>query len=165
MLDKLLPMKLQIEYLAERPDLVPILASWFYEEWGRRNPENSIEKVEQRLRTRMNRDSLPIALVGFLDGKLVTSASIKIREMETHPQYKYWLGAVYVDVAHRGQGIGSQVVQHTALEAKRLGVSQLYLYTRSHENFYTYLGWQPIERPRYHGREVVIMKFTLSYAT
>ncbi|MBC8506804.1 MAG: GNAT family N-acetyltransferase [Anaerolineales bacterium] len=151
-------MKLSIEFLVDYPNLVSHLATWFYEEWGRRNPVNSLEKIEQRLQGRMNRDSLPITLIGFLDGKLVASASIKICEMVTHPQYKYWLGAVYVDGAHRGKGFGSQIVLRTALEAKRLGVRNLYLYTRSHEDFYSHLDWKPIERPHYRGREVVIMK-------
>jgi len=154
-------MKLTFDYLANQPELLPILASWFYEEWGRRNPENSIKQVSQRLSRRMNVNSLPIAFVGFLDGKLVASASIKIREMETHPQYEHWLGAVYVDSAHRKQGFGSEMVLHTVSEARRLGVHQLYLYTRSHEDFYAHFGWKPIERPQYHGREVVIMKNSL----
>ncbi len=154
-------MKLRIEYLAEHPDLVPVLASWFYDEWGRRNPENSMVKVEQRLRGRMNMDSLPLTLVGFLNGQLVASASIKIQEMDTHPQYMHWLGAVYVHPPYRNQGFGSEIVGYTALEAKRLAVRQLYLYTRSHEDFYTRLGWLSIERTQYHGRQAVIMKRTL----
>jgi len=150
-------MQLNFGYLVDYPEFVPDLASWFYEEWGRRNPANSIEKVELRLRERMNLNSLPLALIGFIDGKLVASASIKIREMETHPQFEHWLGAVFVDTTYRSQGIGSKIVQYTTSEARRLGVSQLYLYTRSHEVFYTHLGWNPIERPQYHGRQVVIM--------
>lgn len=154
-------MNLTFDYLANQPTLLPILATCFFEEWGRRNPKNSIEKVTQRLIGRMNVDSLPIAFVGFFDGKLVASASIKIREMETHPQFEHWLGAVYVDVAHRGKGIGSQIVKRTVLEAKRLRVRNLFLYTRSHEDFYARLGWQPIERLEYHGREAVIMRQNL----
>ncbi len=140
---------------------MPVLASWFYEEWGRGDPANAIERVEQRLRGRMKRDSVPITLVGFMAGQLVASASIKIREMETHPQYEHWLGAVFVEPPYRGQGIGSQIVQYTVSEARRLGVGQLYLYTRSHEAFYTHLGWKPIERPRYQGRPAVIMKLDI----
>jgi len=157
----ILAMNLTFDYLANQPALLPELASWFYEEWGRRNPENSIEKVEQRLQERMNRDTLPIALVGFLDGKLVASASVKIQEMETHPHYEHWLGAVYVDTQYRNRKLGSQIVQYTVAVAKQLGVKELYLYTRSHEDFYTRLGWLPIERPQYHGRLAVVMKQTL----
>jgi N-acetylglutamate synthase-like GNAT family acetyltransferase len=154
-------MQLQFDFLANHPELVTVLASWFYEEWGRGNPENSFAKVQERLRKRMNRDSLPITLIATFEGKLVGSASIKIREMETHPQFEYWLGAVFVDEAFRGQGFGSEIVQYTVKEAKRLGVEQLYLYTRSHEDFYTHLGWYPFERPQYHGRQVVIMQKSL----
>lgn len=154
-------MSLAFGYLADHPELAPLLASWFYEEWGRRDPANSVERVEQRLRERMNRDQLPLALVGFLSGQPVASASIIVREMDTHPQYVHWLASVYVQQECRGQGIGSRLIEHAAAEAERLGIRDLYLYTHSHESSYRRLGWRPVERPQSHGREVVIMKRVL----
>ena len=77
--------------------------------------------------------------------------------METHPQYLHWLGSVYVLPEYRSQGIGTELVQYAASEARRLGVQDLYLYTRHREKFYTRLGWKPIERPIYDGRPAVIM--------
>ena len=138
-----------------------MLAKWFHEEWGIRNPANSQEFVEKRLRQRLKRVHPPLTMVAFLNEILAASASIKIREMETHPQFEHWLGAVYVKPEYRGAGIGSKIVQHTVSIAQQIGINQLYLYTRSHEDFYTHLGWQPIERPQYHGRPAVIMKQTL----
>jgi predicted N-acetyltransferase YhbS len=149
---------LNITFLADHPDLIDLLATWFHREWGGRGPTRSIEAIRKNLASRLNRDRLPLTYVARLNGELVGSASLKIREMETHPQYLYWLGAVYVATEFRNMGLGSQIVQHSIAEAKRLGVAELYLYTRQHEAFYTRFGWKPIDRPSYHGREVVIMK-------
>ena len=152
----------KIVYLAERADLIPELVGWFYEEWGHNYPDLTQASIEGKLRRRLNRDRIPLVLVLLRDDSPIASASLKIREMETHPQYLHWLGSVYVKPEYRGKGIGSNLVQYSVNEAKRLAVYDLYLYTRSRENFYTRLGWKPIEKPLYHGRRVVIMKQILS---
>lgn len=144
-------------YLADRPSLVPQLARWFYKEWGQNNPHLSLETVEGKLRDRLNREKIPLVLVLLRDDLPIASASLKIREMETHPQYLHWLGSVYVLPEYRSQGIGTELVQYAASEARRLGVQDLYLYTRHRERFYARLGWKPIERPIYDGRPAVIM--------
>ncbi len=150
-------MDLAIDYLANHPELVPELAAWFYDEWGRKESDNALETITRRLQRRLNTDKAPLTLVGFLENEVVASASIKIREMETHPQYKHWLGAVYIKPDYRGKGLGSQVVNHSVSIAANIKISHIYLYTHSHESFYDRLGWRTIERPFYHGRQVVLM--------
>jgi GNAT superfamily N-acetyltransferase len=148
--------------LADRPELVPVLAGWFFDEWGQHNSNLTQEIIENNLKGRLNRDQVPLVIVQMLDGSPIASASIKIQEMETHPQYMHWLGSVYVLPKYRQQGIGSNLIRRTIEEAKRVGVEQLYLYTRNKEELYSKLGWRPIETPIYHGRQVIIMRQTLS---
>ncbi|NIM94615.1 MAG: GNAT family N-acetyltransferase [Anaerolineales bacterium] len=154
--------RIKLGYLCDYPALTSRLASWFYEEWGRRQPNNSVEKIEKVLRQRMNRDELPLCLVAFLGSELVGTASLIFHEMETHPQHEHWLASVYIQETYRGRGLGSQLIKITLEEAHKLGIPDLYLYTHSHENYYARLGWIPVERPQYHGREVVIMRNRLS---
>jgi GNAT superfamily N-acetyltransferase len=149
-------------YLADHPELIPVLAGWFFEEWGRGYPGPTLATIEDKLKQRLNRDQVPLVLVMMREGSPIASASLKIREMETHPQHLHWLGSVYVLVDYRGRGLGSQLVQHAVNEATRLGVRELYLYTRHQESFYSRLGWTPVEKPIYHGRQVIIMKQILS---
>lgn len=151
-------MNVSFSYLADCPDLIILLATWFHREWGQRNPALTIDFIERNLEERLNRDRLPLTFVAFQGAKPVGSASLKILEMEIYPQYLHWLSAVYVLPAYRNQRIGTQIIQLSILEAKRLGVSELYLYTHDRETFYARFGWQPLERVFYHGREVVVMK-------
>lgn len=155
-------MMLIIDYLANHPELLPELAGWFYDEWGRKESDNSLEKTTLRLQKRLNVDRAPLTLVGFLNGEAVASASLKIGEMETHPHYKHWLGAVYIRPDYRGQGLGFEIVNHATSIAANIKISPIYLYTHSHESFYDRLGWRTIERPFYHGRRVALMMKTLS---
>jgi putative hydrolase of the HAD superfamily len=144
--------------LANHPELVSLLASWFYTEWGGGDPPFSLAEFEEQFRQRLNRDHLPLAMVALLGNTPVATASLKLREMDTHPQYTHWLGGVYTLPEHRRQGIGAQVIEATVAEARRLGVEDLYLYTRRSAALYARLGWQVIERPVYHGRSVAIMR-------
>ncbi|MCJ7536833.1 MAG: GNAT family N-acetyltransferase [Anaerolineales bacterium] len=148
--------------LADQPALIPVLANWFYDEWGRRDPSSSPERMRQILGGNLNRDKIPLIIVLLRGSQPIASASLKIREIETHPQYLNWLGGVYVHPDYRDQGIGSQLVEYSANEAKRLQVNELYLYTRSHEEFYTRLGWQVIEKPIYEGCLAIVMRRILS---
>ena len=145
-------------YLADQPELLPVLAGWFFEEWGQNNPKSSPAEIEHTLSRFLNRDRIPLTVVRLRDSKPIATASLKLREMETHPQYLHWLGGVFVHPHFREQGLGSQLVEYTTTLAERFKVHQLYLYTRSHEHFYTRLGWQVIERPMYHGRVAFPMK-------
>ena len=149
-------------YLADQPQLLPTLADWFYEEWGHNNPQSSRESMQRTLSEFLNKEQLPLTFVRMRDSKPIASASLKIREMVTHPQY---LGGVYVHPDYRGQGIGSQVVEFSAAQAIQLKVTDLFLYTRGHENFYARFGWRVIEEPVYEGRVVSIMKRKLTVAS
>jgi predicted GNAT family acetyltransferase len=155
----------QYIYLADQPDLLPILADWFYDEWGCGDPNSSPESMRRLLGNYLNRDQFPLTIVLLRDGEPIASASLKIQEMETHPQYLHWLGGVYVHPQYRNEGFGSQLVEYTANEAVNLNIKQLYLYTRNHEEFYTRLGWQVIERPLYEGRIAIVMRRIFSAAT
>jgi GNAT superfamily N-acetyltransferase len=144
--------------LADEPQLLPVLADWFFEEWGHQNPRSSLQSMQDELNGYLHTGRIPLTIVCLQDSQPVASASLKIREMDTHPQFQHWLGGVYVHPDYRGRGIGSRVVEFTAAQAGCLNVSELYLYTRAHVNFYARLGWQVIEKPLYEGKVVSVMK-------
>jgi N-acetylglutamate synthase-like GNAT family acetyltransferase len=151
-------MLISIEYLADQPELVPLLSTWFFNEWGRNNPALTVKVIEERVKQRLNRDKPPLCLVAFVENQPVATAALKIREMETHPQYVHWLRNVYVLPEYRAQGIGTAVIERAKDEAKRIGIRDLYLYTRDRVSLYTRLGWQTIEQATYRGRTATIMR-------
>jgi N-acetylglutamate synthase-like GNAT family acetyltransferase len=64
---------------------------------------------------------------------------------------------VYVLPEFRAQGIGSTVIERAKQEAKRIGIRDLYLYTRDRASLYARLGWATIEQVTYQGRRATIM--------
>jgi GNAT superfamily N-acetyltransferase len=152
-------MQIEIELFADHPGAIPTLASWLYDEWSHRSPDGSPGGMEAILKSRLNRDRLPLALIALADGQPAGTVSLKIREIETLPKYESWLGALYVHPDFRRKGIGAQLLQAAEETARSLGIETLYLYTRhaSTEDFYARLGWARLEEMIYSGNSAIVM--------
>jgi GNAT superfamily N-acetyltransferase len=153
---------IDIKYLADCPEVIPTLASWVFEQWGRQNKMESASVPMALFSKRVNRDRIPLALVAFLDSQPVGTASLKVQEMTTHTHLLYWLGEVYVAEPFRSRGIGAELVSRATDKARDLGIETLYLHTPDKSGFYSRLGWEEMERTIYHEHEVAIMKKALA---
>lgn len=151
-----------IGYLADYPQSVPVIAKWVFDHWGKMYRMLSVEEQIERLSSRLNKGGFPIAFVAMVDDEPAGTASLKLREMTTHPHLEHWLGTVYVDEKFRGNGIGTALVVHAVQAARSLGVETLYLHTPDKEDFYWRLGWKMVERPVYFDMDVTVMRKRLS---
>ncbi|WP_339858319.1 GNAT family N-acetyltransferase [Pseudohongiella acticola] len=150
---------MEIEYLADRPDAIDLVARWYVEEWGGSNSRLTLESVSRSLTSSMNRDSLPLMLLAVEQKRVVGAVELKIREMSIYPDKEHWLGGLYVDPACRGSGIGRQLIKRAIALASTLGVSMLYLQTeRLDGGVYASLGWKPYEQVSNKGIDVLIME-------
>ncbi len=115
--------------------------------------------MRRELSRRMNRAVPPMAWAAFVDGELAGAVSLVRQEIETLPQYEYWLAGLYVHHPYRRRGVGRELVRQACQMACRLGVKRLHLYTRSAANqaYYRRLGWRVVESIRHGGRPAVVM--------
>ncbi|RPI24463.1 MAG: GNAT family N-acetyltransferase [Chloroflexota bacterium] len=146
-----------IAYLADHPQHLKTVAAWLYNEWGRHNPESSLEKIEARLGGHLNRDAMPMTLIALDGERPVGTAALQASDMSTRRELTPWLAAVYVDPEHRNRGAGSELVRAVEAEARKLGIQRLYLFTPDRDQFYTRLGWRVLENTEYRSKQVVIM--------
>ncbi len=121
---------LQIKLLADRSDAVPLVARWYFDQWGYKETGNSFEATCERLLGKLNRDCLPIPVVACDGNIVVGAAQLKVREMEIFPDREFWLGGVYVVPEARGRGIAQALVDKLAVIAESLGIKELWLQTR-----------------------------------
>ena len=150
---------IQIAYLADHAEFVPQIAAWYFAEWGRRVPGNSVEQTCSRLNAKLNRARVPIPIVALADRELLGTAQLKIREMECFPEYEFWLGGVYVASRARGRGIGELLVERIEEISRQLGIRKLYLQTEMPGGgLYTRLGWQPLEQADAQGTRISVMR-------
>ncbi|MEX8494590.1 GNAT family N-acetyltransferase [Sphaerotilus sp.] len=136
------PTALVILNLTDRPQDVPCIARWFYEQWGHQVPGNSVEQTMDRVRGKLNHEQAPLFLVA-VDADCVQGViALKLHERPEFPDRTHWLGDLYVAPDVRGQGVGSRLIKALVVKARALGVSQLWLQTANRQPLYARLGWR-----------------------
>lgn len=136
------PATLAILNLADRPEDVPCIARWFFEQWGHQVPGNSIERTMDRVRGKLNRGHAPLFLVAVVADQVQGVVALKLHERSEFPDRMHWLGDLYVAPEGRGQGIGSRLIEALVVQARALGVSRLWLQTADQQSLYARLGWR-----------------------
>jgi predicted N-acetyltransferase YhbS len=151
---------MDIHYLREREDVIPILAAWIFNEWSYLYPGATMPDFEGLLRERINKKSLPLTLVAIEAGEPVGTASLKAFDIETRSDLGPWLTSLYVAKPWRRRGIGSSLVKAAEQKAAELKIRKLFLFTTDPAlvvPFYSRLGWIVKEKTIYHSYPVIIM--------
>ena len=73
----------KIEQLAERPELLSIVAAWIYNEWWTAVDDTSLSELTDLLRTHLTQDEIPLTLVASLDRHPVGTASLLVHDAGT----------------------------------------------------------------------------------
>ncbi len=152
-------MAVEFIYLAERPETLPTVAAWYFNQWGHFHPGSTLEDSAERLKETLNTDRIPFIILALKNGEVVGAAELKYREMgDIFPEKEHWLGGVYVASEHRGHGLGSLLANEIAERAPSYGVEQLYLQTeRLDGGLYLKQGWQLEQQVNNHGIQVQVM--------
>lgn len=146
--------------LAQYPTYVDQISAWFFEEWGDSVEGRTIGQFSEVLIERMNIDKLPVAFVALASDELIGTVSLICNEISSLPRYKHWLASVFVAPEHRRQGWGTKIVRATVQIAPDYGIDKLFLYTRSHIDFYQQLGWEYVETLQYKNRDAMILEYS-----
>ncbi len=81
--------------MADRPDAIPTVAEWDYEEWGK-VPGNSVRTTIERINSELNRDKPPLYILALSEGKVMGFAQLKRSGMRIYPEKESWLGGTFV---------------------------------------------------------------------
>ncbi|NNF95848.1 MAG: GNAT family N-acetyltransferase [Halobacteria archaeon] len=150
---------MDLEFLANKENAIPLLARWYFEEWGHLEKGNTLDKVTEKLHGYLNTDKIPLIVLAVEGGEILGAAQLKYREMDIYPEKEHWLGGVYVSKNHRGNKLAEQIIRKVVSIAGKLDVHKLYLQTENLSGgLYTRLGWLPIEQVNYRGLDVLVME-------
>ncbi len=152
-----------IRELADFPQWIPTISTWFHGEWRELLGMRSAEEIERGLAKWLVRDAIPTALVAVAGKEVVGTVALKTREIEHREQFGEapWLAGLYVVPAHRKSGVGMQLLRAAEKKALAMGIHKLYLYTPCAQRFYQTLGWQAREDLILHATTVTVMEKVL----
>lgn len=145
--------------MVDRQDAIPIIARWYFEEWGKNVPGNSIEQTIDRINGKLDRHKLPLLILAVEDEKILGVAQLKLHEMDIYSQRTFWLGNLFVSPTYRGKGVGTALANQIAkIAAEDFNVKELHLQTEAlNGGLYRQIGWHSIETVRYKGVDVAVM--------
>jgi len=149
---------LAFEYLADRPEDVPLIIEWWRSVWADRMGDD-IPHAEEQLHTSLSKTDLPIHILATLEGVPVGTAALKQQELgDVFPDFQYWLGSVFVAEGVRHGQIASHLSQRIVEIARLLKLPHLYLQTINLDGgLYSKLGWQPVTEFTYKGEHALLM--------
>jgi len=123
--------------LTDRPGLKARAAGWFHEKWG--IPlEAYLESMDRSL---TGQSPVPQWYVVMEDGKIIAGLGVIENDFHNRKDLTPNVCAVYVEEAHRCQGIAGKLLRFVCEDMARQGIDTLYLLT-DHTSFYERYGWQ-----------------------
>lgn len=150
---------MEFVYLSDRPDAIPTVAEWYYNQWGYLRDVSSIEKTVQLLQKYLNRGNIPLIILAVDNEEILGAVQLKFYEMKIYPKKEHWLGGVYVSAKHRKKKIAEKLVKKAIEVAESHRVETLWLQTQKLDGgLYKRLGWKPVEQVEYRGEKVLVMK-------
>ncbi|MCF6144865.1 hypothetical protein PMAG_a1764 [Pseudoalteromonas mariniglutinosa NCIMB 1770] len=145
-------------FLADKAHMKPVIAKWYFQQWGHLVEGSSVELFNNKLNDYLNRDSIPLVIMAVEGEDVLGVAHLRYHEMTIYPDKEHWVGGVYIDTKHRSKGVASALVNHLESVAVSLGVTDIHLQTEKLDGgLYKQLGWQPIEQVNNRGVEVQVM--------
>jgi predicted N-acetyltransferase YhbS len=140
--------QLRIEQLAERPEWLPVIADWIYNEWWTSVDGATVDTLSDLLRAHLILDQIPLTLIASLNSRPVGTVTLLAHDVGTEQwsSLSPWLAGLYVLPEYRSRGIGGALVNTVVAKAAALGEERLHLLTIGREQFYTDLGWQVVDR-------------------
>jgi predicted N-acetyltransferase YhbS len=152
--------------MADRNDLLPVVATWHWNEWRYVDPSGSLRSWTKRLAGNTNRDRIPTSYVAMVKGEPVGSVVLVEHDMPDRQDLAHlspWLAGLFVLPSYRRNGIGSRLIRHAESEAMRFGADQLYAYTSTVPDLYGRFGWESIVETAYQGSDVTILSKPLAH--
>jgi hypothetical protein len=131
--------RIPIVKVADRPDTVPVVSRWLWEEWGRANGR-TLEETSVRVAARTSVSGPEQCFVLLVDEVPVATASFVHRDLPSRPDLTPWLAGVFVQPEFRCRGFASHLVRAVEVSGRAVRILTIWLFTGSAVDLYARLG-------------------------
>ena len=122
--------------LRERPELEKAAATWFHDKWG--VPEEAYLECMDAYLSRNTELGWYLCLCG---DEIVGGLGVIENDFHDRKDLRPNVCAMYVEEAHRKQGIAGRLLNMAVEDLRARGISPVYLVT-DHTGFYERYGWE-----------------------
>jgi len=137
---------LRIRTTAEVPDVIPLVAKRIWAAWWR-DDGYPLQAIAERLAESLRPDAVPTTLVASRGADFAGTVSLIECDMEERPEYSPWLAALWVEPAHRRQGVAEALMESVLALAAAAGIGTVYLCaTPDNTPYYAKRGWRSVEQ-------------------
>ena len=127
----------EILALRDRPEWLDRAVQWFHEKWGVPS-EAYRESMEACL---AGPGPVPQWYIAVADGGIAGGLGVIENDFHDRPDLTPNVCAVFVEPAHRRQGLAGELLKHVCADFADFGIDTLYLVT-DHTGFYERYGWE-----------------------
>jgi len=146
-----------ISPLAQYRDFVPLLSSWFVEEWPEwYGPGGRGNAVADLTAFATSESKLPVGFIALENSAPVGVMALKAESLPTHRHLCPWAAAGLVLASHRGRGIGAQLLGLLVQQASALGYPWVYCGTATAVSLLRRSGWAELETIQHEGEAIAI---------
>ena len=117
----------EIVRIAERPDLVPMVAQWLWDEWHL-DAGDSFESIRDAVAASVSPSGPPQTFVLLVDDQPVGTASLVAHDLEERPNLTPWLAGVFVIPEVRGRGHAIRLVHSVEAACRSAGIGTVWLH-------------------------------------
>ena len=151
---------MKLDFLKNQEWAIPQIAEWYFNDQGKNILGNSVEKTIERIVGKLDTSTPPFHVIAHENGKVLGVAQLKLHELDQFPDYKYWLGSVYVSPKTRGQGIAREIcLEVCKIASESFSATELYLSTENLTGgLYADIGFEALSQIVDRGDDVLIMR-------
>lgn len=110
----------------------------FWKQWG--NEDNFKFYEDCIFHSCRTEEDLPRFYIALQEGNVIGTYALLRNDLNSRQDLYPWLACLFVDTDHRGDGLGSELLDHALKEAGKKGYNQVYL-TTDLEGYYEKYGW------------------------
>jgi len=103
--------------------------NWMYTLWGAAEGWD-MNKIKCYMQRCISAKTMPKTIIATTDGRIVGICNLLMHDLDTRPDLYPWAGNLFIDKNYRGQGVATLLMNEVINQAKKLGLTELYSYTK-----------------------------------